>query len=219
MKNIIFISLLFLTFNQLNAQSETKETKENINLIIKYSPMSLVNVIYPSMQFALEHRIAERRSLQYEFGGLYYRNPLVLTRGNTTVFRGLVEYRWYKETPTFDKKNKFQGIGFRFQQRVNAETPFTLRRDDFQNILSLDNVNTATGVYYTKGFQRVYDGKISVEFGGSLGIQYYDVSVRDAPEGVTELALNNDSGLFAFQPGSLVVPMAFLVLKVGFVAK
>jgi len=222
MKNIIFICFLFLTFNQVNAQSETIETIEtieNINLIIKYSPVSLANVIYPSMQFALEHRIGERRTLQYEFGGLFYKNPLYSNRGNTTIFRGLLEYRWYKETPTFDKKNKFQGIGFRFQQRVDDETQFSFAREGFVNILSLDNVNTATGVYYTRGFQRVYKNRFSIEFGGSFGIQYYDVSVRDMPQGTDEIALNNTTGLFAFQPGSLFVPMGFLVLKVGLVAK
>ena len=213
MKNkiyLIFALLLMSLFT--NAQNESQETFTDFK-IIKYSPMSLVNIHFPAIQFAYEHSLTEKRSMQYELGGILLNRKI--TNYRLTVGRVLLEHRWYKAPFNRAERNTYQSIGFRFQKQYQHDKEFVQKG----GIIRLTKSYTATGFYYSRGIQWKYNENMFFEFGGALGIQYYDVSVLNIPEGTNESDYGQYEGFlnfWAYGPGNLVVPMAFLVLKVGF---
>lgn len=200
-----FIILFCLSTFIVNAQ----ELDEISNYrIIKYSPISLVNIHFPAIQFAFEHNIGESRAMQYELGGIFLPN-FFLTSNSLITHRALVEHRWYRN-PMQMGGNKYQGVGFRFQKQYQNDEEFRVENA----LLALTKSNTATGFYYTRGRQFQFE-KMTFELGSAIGIQYYDVSIRNVPNGIEESSLPQNS-LFEFATGSLVVPMAFVVCKIGF---
>lgn len=202
-RNLYIIAILFCIPFLMNAQDLNESTEYRI---LKFSPISAANIHFPSVQFAFEHSIGEKTSMQYELGGL--RGDNILNR-DLTVFRVLTEYRWYKE-PVHIGQNTFHGIGFRFQKQYVKEVEF-----GSTELFRLTKSHTATGFYYTRGSQWKHKNGFVFEFGAALGVQYYDVSVLNIPEGTNEEDYR-ESALLSFDPGSLVVPMGFVVLKVGY---
>lgn len=204
----LFLALFFIPL--LTKAQDISNNETNDYSILKYSPVSLVNVHFPSIQFAYEHNIKEGRSMQYELGSIF------LPAGSSTAhdlftFRVLAEYRWYK-APLSAGQNKFQGIGFRFQKQYLQEVEFR------EPLLRLTKSHTATGFYYTRGVQWKYNNGMTAEFGAALGVQYYDVSILDIPEGGDESNYyeTKPNDFTSFSPFNLVVPMGFVVLKVGY---
>lgn len=211
--NIYIIFVLFLMPFLMKAQDTEIDVPQNYG-IIKYSPTSLVNFPFPAIQFAYEHNIAERRAMQYELGGLFLLKGQFGVNHDLTVMKVLSEHRWYK-APLSQGRNKFQGVGLRFQKQYRDEVEFGQ-----SELLRLTKSYTSVGAYYTRGRQWKFDNSMTLEFGASLGVQYFDVSVLNIPDGAEE-ADYSEKGFFfnyhtAFPVGNFIRPMGFLYFKIGY---
>jgi hypothetical protein len=219
MKKIFFISLLAFSTVYLTAQENPLDTS-SIHSIIKFSPISTVNITAPTILFGYEHKIAANKTLQYELGFLTWNNYTDLFLSNRSIsYRVNVEHRWYRSEFQRNKKNKYRAVGFRFQQRIDENQEFNIEFDDYISTLHLDNINTSAGFYYAKGFQQVFKNSVTFDFGGALGVQYYNVGTSKTPETNQNIIDVRNTRYYAIQPGHYAFPMAFVVLKLGLIAK
>lgn len=214
MKNkITYLFLLLIIPTISNAQINTDDSVTDdtpMFHVIKYSPISLVNLNFPSIQFAYERALSKRTSIQYELGGIFIPKGNILFRQELTSIRLLTEHRWYK-APFKKGNNKFQGIGLRLQKQYRQEVEYGNTA-----LLRLTESHSSAGLYYTRGVQRKYNNNLIVEYGAAVGGQYYNVSIQDLPEGSNLQDRFVSNRTVQFNPGNTFVPIAFLVLKVGY---
>lgn len=203
---LIIISILCLHFFSVNGQNSENIQKYRM---IKFAPTSLMNPFFPAIQFSFEHNIMENQSLQYELGGIFLNESQLFSQPIAT-HNALVEYRWYRDMNQYGK-NKYQGVGFRFQKQYSQDVEFIVDN----GLLELTTSLTTTGLYYTRGRQWKYE-KLMMEFGSRLGMQHIDYSVYNLPEGVEESQFTNLSFFSFFQSNIPFLPIMNIYFKVGF---
>lgn len=119
MKHLILTLTLFLfaSITPINAQKDEIETEPNFTL--KYSPLSILSLQTPMIQFAGENFIKSNIGLQYELGVLSSDILKPRNSGSRSLFGGRLktEIRSYKYTHYYRVKvRQFWGFGIRGQQ-------------------------------------------------------------------------------------------------------
>lgn len=197
---------------------------------LKYSPISLVDVFAPSIQFAVEQRIANRQSLQYEAGYLTSFGGRYINPNSLEGYRLRLEWRRYKQldvlrSQSSPEKNWMKYTGFQvmwMQHFVDQSKLFC--RDNcnyFQQIDYLTSTYNIAGYWH---FGWVYrSGNFRLEFGNAVGLRVIDIKDTGIP-GDAEAANNgfNNRSVFFRTPGrDLRFPFfsATVVVKVGYVLK
>ena len=207
--------------------------QENVNpkIIIKFSPISLLNIETPMIQFGGEIFIRHRQSLQYEVGyfsdnfmtaptnGYQTVNSFTGQMTSSTTYKGFggrirIEYRFYRENLYTDKFNWYQGLGMQLKQinqdydrfycpaEMQFPCPVTLIEHPVRDIELL------TGLFYTIGGQYFFSKKLIVDIGASPGFVFKKnafinyPSFEEQPEFVG-----------AFEGGSLWINLNF---KIGY---
>ncbi len=212
-----YIFTLLFIINGLSIISAQETTDEvSYQYIIKYTPTATFNIITPGLQFGLEQRLDESRSMQYEVGILGNRLGLAYTEGDMFGYRLRAEYRKYRNV--FDAKNKFNGVILEVKQRF-LEDQFMLRYPELGNTynerLNLTKLTSSVSIYYTRGIQRVYE-KFSVEIAAGIGIRYLYNSIPSVPDGVIKENLENLSSFYPRIDDNLTLPVGFLCLRIGY---
>jgi len=212
-----YIFTLLFIINGLSIISAQETTDEvSYQYIIKYTPTATFNIITPGLQFGLEQRLDESRSMQYEVGILSSRLGVTYTEGNMFGYRLRAEYRKYSNA--FDKKNKFNGVILEGKQRF-LEDKFMLSYPDLENAyserLNLIKLTSSASIYYTRGTQRVYN-KFSIEIAAGIGFRYLYNSIPSVPDGVIKENLENLSSFYPRIDDNLTLPVGFLCLRIGY---
>ena len=214
MRYIFTLLFIISGLSIISAQENTEEIPHKY--IIKYTPTATFNIITPGLQFGLEQRLDESRSMQYEVGILNNRLGLTYTEGDMFGYRLRAEYRKYRNV--FDTKNKFNGVILEGKQRF-LEEQFMLRYPELGNTynerLNLTKLTSSLSIYYTRGIQRIYE-KFSVEIAAGIGIRYLYNSIPSVPDGVVRNNLNNLRNFDVEVGSGTPLPVGFLCLRIGY---
>lgn len=223
--NVFF--LCFLGSTGLFAQSEIVQPIPKLTL--KYSPISLIDAFTPSIQFAVEQRIAKRQSLQYEAGYLTSFGGRYVNQRPLEGYRIRLEWRRYKERDVLKAENnphknwiKFMGFQVMWKQhRVDRLEMFC--RDDCNFFQNIDYTTQTSTIAAYWNFGWVYrTGRFRMEFGTSAGLRYIDIKDKDIPENAIAVNTEFIPGLFYRAPGrdiSFPFFSAVIAFKVGYILK
>ncbi len=184
MKNIIIIfSILACTATTLTAQilSDAAPAK----MIIKWSPLSLINTVAPAVQFGIEHRFAENWTHQHELGFLWDGNNRY--DGDFFGVRLQNQLRYYIPQDKnsfdffFDRYLSLEVTGKHLNYR--DEEIIVLRNDQsFRQLLNVDANYNELGFLVGTG-KVVYFEKIPLilEYGSAIGVRFINKYFYDLP--------------------------------------
>jgi len=171
-KYIICVSWFILVFfsNISYAQNDTIAKKSSV-FILKFAPLSLVDFIYTTIQFAGEISFKDKTSYQLEIG--YMSNFLSIRENNNQGYRIRSELRFYK-------KQNYQGIyltpeillinvKYDYQRRFSKDTLY-LYDSSYIDIIKIKKIVLAAT--FKIGYQRIFKSNIVLDFYGGLGLRY-----------------------------------------------
>lgn len=165
-------TFLFIILYQFSfAQSDTILPKG----IIKYSPMSLFNVLSPAIQVAYEKRLKGNKTLQFEIGylGDFW---------NVEEWGGLYDFSGYRLK--VERRNYFYYDGFArggyiggmivFKQTFDEKSDgwFSVYDRAFFQILPYRRMTSNLGFYCTVGKQYFLSENVVFEIGLAAGIRF-----------------------------------------------
>ena len=215
----IFTSLIILSCLS-PAFSQEEQRTEFPQLIIKYTPTATFNIVTPGFQIGLEHHLKSNHVLQYELGILSNRLGLSTNNNDMFGYRLRLEYRKYRNE--FGFKNKFSGWVFETKQRF-LEDEYMLGHPEtnygYVERLNITKLTSSASIYYTRGIQRVYNHNFTLEIAAGIGGRYLYNSVWNKPDGLIVGNLNDWSDYKLDIGKSLVLPVGFLSVRIGYILK
>lgn len=218
-----FIFILLLIINCLSTGfAQQEQSKTQPDYILKFTPTATFNVITPGVQFGLEQRLVEGKSMQYEVGILSHRLGLSYTDGNMFGYRLRAEYRKYRNN--FEGTNKFGGWILEGKQRF-LEDEFMLQHPElafterYNERLILTRVTTSASVYYTRGVQYFYENNFTVEIAAGIGARYLRSAALNIPDGINTENLRDQDHYEIDINNSSVLPVGFLCLRIGYILR
>jgi hypothetical protein len=211
MKYAIF-TLLFLYCSI----GKTQESLPSSDLILKYSPVSILHVGTPAFQIGVEHFHTNLRSRQYEVGFFSGKLiPSLIHDESYYGFRFCFAIRKYKKPFSLTTTNKYKSIVFHNKQ-VYANVRFS-HGIESSFFMTLPAVRNTFGASYEFGRSKVVGDKqnFHVEWGFSAGLALTHL-IYDVQEAGGMLPF----GWLPFNPLiPIPIPTAQVVFKVGFLTK
>ncbi|MBW8050211.1 MAG: DUF3575 domain-containing protein [Cytophagales bacterium] len=168
---ICVFGFIIVFFSNISyAQNDTIAKKSSV-FILKFAPLSLVDFIYTTIQFAGELSLKDKTSYQLELG--YMSNFLSIRENNNQGYRIRSEVRFYK-------KQNFQGIyltpeilfinvKYDYARRFSKDTLYPYSSSYIDTIEIKKIVLAAT---FKIGYQKIFKSNIVLDFYGGLGLRY-----------------------------------------------
>jgi len=230
-KWILVVSGVLHFFNtQLIAQNIKAEEKGSPSLIIKYSPVSVLDFYNPSLlQVGVEHRLSGKHFLEHEAGLISaYRienNFNGNVQGTTKIgWRLQEEWRiYFNEGLRADKGNGYFSLMATWRYS-SYEDWVTVSSSDwnffrtYQTKVEDELLALSPGL----GMQMIWDNLLTVDFSANLGISYKRRS-NGTPEDSNFIFFDDGWGDFpdAFtlrSPTERIAPHLTISVKLGFIA-
>ena len=178
MKRVLLLIVLFtFTFPYfINAQMYNDRISIYPKTIVKFSPISLLNLNAPTIQFSAESFIHLRKSIQYELGfmssklgssvisnsGIFNTNEQNITGGTLRV-----EYHSFDRGIYLSKMNCYWGIGG--QTKLIFRKPDVIETGLYKTV---GYMQSQAGLYYTYGFQVNHGKHLMIDLGASGGVYF-----------------------------------------------
>lgn len=178
----ILIPLFLMIFlpKILRGQIDGDSTILVPKILVKFSPIDLVNFIEPTITVSVEHRLFGKHYLEHEFGYIY-RKPAELPKG-TLGFRYQLGYHYvYNEV---NKSRQFVGFRCHYRKLFGEVEDFVWRKDfSYQQNVKYQNT------LYSYGFTALWGtahfwGKSSrwyTDFQTGMGLSWKPFKVENYP--------------------------------------
>jgi hypothetical protein len=167
MKKFLIILIVLFAINISKSQDA-----EMPNYFIKYAPLSQLDLITPSFQFALEQRFSSRISIHYDFGVI---TPKNLFDFNEQGYRTRIEYRIYRRGFLPERRNFFYGPNFIGKQTFEEMIKNVCITPDCSSFSQFPTVRmkTSVGAGFGFGWNKVMKNNLLVELELVQGLVYY----------------------------------------------
>jgi hypothetical protein len=214
-----FLIILIVLFAIHIGKSQDAEIP---NYFIKYAPLSLIDPITPSWQFALEQRFSSRISMHYDFGVI---TPRALFGFNEKGYRTRIEYRIYRKGFQAQRRNFFYGPNFiakqTFEERINNICITPNCSSTFQ--APTVRMKTSVGSGFGFGWNKVTENNLLLELELVQGLVYYSRDDLGLPP-IASQPLNRNQFLFRddFFFGDIdnaILPTFHFIFRIGFGVK
>ncbi len=216
MKYIYLSVSLLLLLSSLKAQNEVPSSFFPPKMILKYSPINLLDFNTPGITFSLEHYLTENHYLHHEISFLsdlgytrYEEQPLIGVRLRTG-------YRvYYRELYDDGPSNPFLEVLIKYKHTYQKKTSTYSRFDGlfFEDITTRIRT-TSMGIYVAWGQQYYLSPRLTIEWGTTLGLRFLNKASLDVPPDAERPLLT-----FDLEDGNHTFPSTFLLFKVGYVLK
>lgn len=190
MKNFLIILIVFFAINIGKSQDA-----EMPNYFIKYAPLSLIDPITPSWQFALEQRFSSRVSMHYDFGII---TPRRLPFGfRESGYRTRIEYRIYRRGFLPERRNFFYGPNFIGKQTFEEIMKNVCITPDCTSTFQSPTVRmkTSVGAGFGFGWNKVTKNNLLLELELVQGLVYYTKNDLGLPP-IASQPLNSNQFFF-----------------------
>jgi hypothetical protein len=195
---------------------------EMSNYFIKYAPLSLIDPITPSLQFAVEQRFSSRISMHYDFGVI---TPRTFLSFNERGYRTRIEYRIYRRGFQPIRPNFFYGPNFigkqTFEERINnvCITPDCSSTFEASGV----RMKTSVGSGFGFGWNKVTKNNLILELELVQGLVYYFRRDLGLPPLASQPLHQNQfffrDGFFFGEANNTILPTFHFIFRVGFGVK
>jgi hypothetical protein len=167
MKRFLIILIVFFAINIGKSQDA-----EMPNYFIKYAPLSLIDPITPSFQFAFEQRFSPRISMHYDFGIITPRDFFAFREKG---YRTRIEYRIYRKGFQPERRNFFYGPNFIAKQTFEEMMRNVCITPDCSSSAQFPTVRmkTSVGSGFGFGWNKVTKNNLLLELELVQGLLYY----------------------------------------------
>ena len=142
------------------------------NYFIKYAPLSILDPISSSLQFSLEQRISNSRSIHYGFGVI---PPMGIQNSSEIGYRTRIEYRIYRRGFYPNRYNFFYGPNLILKQTVDERVKNVCITPDCTTTIPTDFVRmgTSAGAAFGFGWNKLTENNWMLELELVQGVVYF----------------------------------------------